>query len=306
MAHRPRDVTRRALLASLTAAAALPAADVPIIDTHTHFYDPERAQGVPWPPKTDAVLYQKTLPDRFVSLTKPLGVTGTVVVEASPWLEDNQWVLDLAKDHPVIVGVIGNLSPGTPEFREHLARFGRNPIFRGIRLNGAAVRAGLAQRGFLTDLQRLAGGGLVLDVVGDPSMLPAVLTLADKVRQLRIVIDHLPFYGMNAAGRNTLAQIARTGNVSLKVSWVVRKDGTREQYAKAIDELWKLFGLERLIYGSNWPVSDKIAPYSEVLDAVMGYFGDAGVDARRAFFFHNSRRFYRWRATAPPPSRGPA
>ncbi len=69
----------------------------------------------------------------------PLGVTGTVAIEASPWLEDNQWLLDLARDEPVIVGVIGHLNPGTPEFRAHLRRFAANPRFRGIRLGGRAL-----------------------------------------------------------------------------------------------------------------------------------------------------------------------
>ena len=57
-----------------------------IIDTHTHFYDPTRPQGVPWPSKTDAALYRPVYPEEFKAIARPLGVTGTVVVEASPWL----------------------------------------------------------------------------------------------------------------------------------------------------------------------------------------------------------------------------
>src|SRR5678816_1349310 len=53
-----------------------------IIDTHTHFYDPTRPQGVPWPPKNDAVLYRTVLPAELKSIVEPLGVRGTVVAEA--------------------------------------------------------------------------------------------------------------------------------------------------------------------------------------------------------------------------------
>ena len=67
-----------------------------IIDTHTHFYDPTRPQGVPWPPKENQLLYRTVLPADAQALAAPVGVTGTVVVEASAWLEDNQWILDLA------------------------------------------------------------------------------------------------------------------------------------------------------------------------------------------------------------------
>src|SRR6266542_3780288 len=65
----------------------------PLIDTHTHFYDPTRAEGVPWPPRDDKLLYRTRLPKDYRALPVPRPVTGTVVVEASPWLEDNQWVL---------------------------------------------------------------------------------------------------------------------------------------------------------------------------------------------------------------------
>ena len=67
-----------------------------IIDTHTHFYDPTRPQGVPWPSKENELLYRTVLPQHHRALAEREGVTGTVVVEASKWLEDNQYVLDLA------------------------------------------------------------------------------------------------------------------------------------------------------------------------------------------------------------------
>src|SRR5947207_2838481 len=58
--------------------------DFTLIDTHTHFYDPTRAQGVPWPPRDDQLLYRKVLPKDYRALPVPKPVTGTLVVEASP------------------------------------------------------------------------------------------------------------------------------------------------------------------------------------------------------------------------------
>src|SRR5262249_34245920 len=111
--HRP--VNRRAfVLASGAALMAAPASGE-IVDTHIHLYDPTRPQGVPWPPKNDALLYKTVLPEHYAKLVRPLGVTRTVVVEASAWLEDNQWILDLAKEHPMIAGFVGHLEPGKPE-----------------------------------------------------------------------------------------------------------------------------------------------------------------------------------------------
>ena len=87
---------RREFLAALAA----PSSSICVVDTHTHFYDPSRPQGVPWPPKSETTLYRTVLPAEFQKLAEPQGVKGTVVVEASAWVEDNQWVLDLAANDP--------------------------------------------------------------------------------------------------------------------------------------------------------------------------------------------------------------
>src|SRR6266542_1796563 len=95
-------------------------APIPIIDTHIHLFDPRRPQEIPWPEKNDSALYQPALPDRYRGLTEGTGVVGAIEVECSPWLEDNQWVLDVAAKDTIIIGTVGNLEPGKPGFRRHL------------------------------------------------------------------------------------------------------------------------------------------------------------------------------------------
>jgi L-fuconolactonase len=191
--------TRREFLAgSLAIVAGVSAlschaakASYPIVDTHTHFYDPQRPQGVPWPGKDDKALYRQVLPEHFEVFARPLGVTGTVVVEASPWVEDNQWILDLAEKDRFILGLVGNLTPGKPEFAGHLKRFAANPLFRGIRVNAGPLKAGLQSPEFLEDIKRLLDADLELDINGGPELLPLVDQLASKLADLRIVINHL-------------------------------------------------------------------------------------------------------------------
>src|SRR5690348_7440947 len=80
------------LSSTLQAAPGQTAADasgLTVIDTHTHFYDPSRAEGVPWPTRDEKRLYRTVLPKDYRALRVPRPVTGTVVVEASPWVEDN-------------------------------------------------------------------------------------------------------------------------------------------------------------------------------------------------------------------------
>ena len=266
-----------------------------IIDSHVHFYDPTRPQGVPWPASKETLLYRPVLPGPWSKTVRPLGVSGVVAVEASPWLEDNQWVLDLAKDNPVIVGFVGHLDPGKPEFRDNLTRFRRNELFRGIRIGEAPLHAALDDAGAMADLHRLAGADLALDVLGNGPLLPDVARLSDRIPNLRIVVDHLPFDSPPGA----LQELRGRKQVFAKVSGVVRNVNGRVPddanfYRKPLDELWNVFGESRVIYGSNWPVCELIAPYPVVLKVVREYFEGKGAAAAMKYFRTNAADAYKW------------
>jgi L-fuconolactonase len=286
-------------LAAAVAKASTSAASVPerVIDTHIHLYDPSRPQGVPWPSKDNALLYRTTLPADFRAAAKGLGVTGAVVIESNAWLEDNQWVLDLAKDDPLIVGFVGHLEPGDAAFAQNLARFSKNRLFRGIRITGRLIAARMPQPGFQADLKRLADQDLQIDVIGDNSMFGDVLKIADREPRLRIVIDHLPFDP--ATPEDTLSELGRRPQVYAKVSNVLRRVGETTPvelsfYRESLDRLWETFGGNRLIYGSNWPVSNRFAPYPAVLKVVREYFTGKGPDAADRYFRTNSKAAYKW------------
>ena len=98
---------------------------IPIIDTHIHFFDTTRPQGVPY--GKDNPVGPIASPAVYRKAAVPLGVVGAIEVEASPWIEDNLWVLEMSRADPIMVGVIGNLEPEKPEFHEYLDRYRRNP-----------------------------------------------------------------------------------------------------------------------------------------------------------------------------------
>jgi L-fuconolactonase len=293
------------LLAATSANSAEPDL-VPALDAHTHFYDPTRPQGAPWPGKQDKVLYRPVLPAEFKELTHKLRVQSTIVVEASPWLEDNQWLLDLAAKNPVIVGVVGHLDPKSDEFAKHCERFAANQLFRGIRVIHADLRRGLDQPTYLANLRLLSKLDLQLDVNGGPDMPADVARLAQLLPELRIVINHaanLTIDGKTppAEWHKGLQASAAGKQVFCKVSALV--EGTRrregdapadvEFYRPVLDALWELFGEDRLIYGSNWPVSVRAAPYATVHGIVHSYFQERGKPAAEKFFLHNARRAYK-------------
>jgi L-fuconolactonase len=301
----PQYVNRRNFLRGagatlLTLSAAEAAAAVPVIDTHIHFYDPRRKDGIPWPPSTDTVLYKPVLPPLFASTATPVGVTGAVVIEASPRLEDNQWVLDLVKGNPMIVAYVAYLEAGTPAFRTGLERFRKNPLTRGIRLFDESFVAGVAKPAFMEDLKRLADADLSLDAIGeaDTKWLAPLLTVAEKVPNLRIVINHMPEAppGWKA---DQIRALAKHPQVCCKVSGVLKTVGSTVptdvgSYRAVLDQLWEMFGPDRVMYGSNWPKSDHMAPYAKVFSVVKQYVDPKGAAASEKFFSKNSKAFYKW------------
>ncbi|NDU95407.1 amidohydrolase family protein [Spirosoma terrae] len=309
-------MNRRDFLAATASATALfpmlttqPNAAFPIIDTHIHLFDTTRKQGVPWPTPKDGELYQPALPERYRMIAKPHGIVGAIVVEASPWVDDNQWVLDVAANDPMIVGMIGNLEPGTPDFRPHLDRLKRNPLFRGIRygnLWGRNLSAQLSNPQFVDDLRYLAQAGLVLDTANpNPDLLAAVLRLTDQVPALKVIVDHLPQMTIPTAKADqsryetVLKELGKRLQVFVKVSEVLRRvDGTIPTslnfYRSRLDEIFEQFGEDRLLYGSDWPNSDQWKPFGVGLGLVRDYFLSKGPTTAEKYFWRNSIVAYHW------------
>ncbi len=285
------------------------AASIPIIDTHIHLFDPTRLQGVPWPDKTNAVLYQPALPERYRKIAVPLGIVGAIEVEASPLLEDNQWVLDVAAKDKIVVGTVGNLEPGIPDFRKQLARFHSNPLFRGIRygnLWGRNLSARLSEPAFISDLKALAEAGLSLDTANqNPELIAAVVRITDQVPDLRVIVDHLPQLqppteaAALQAYRGMLREIGKRPRIYVKISEVLRRVDKRVPeelsfYRLRLDELFGVFGPDRVLFGSDWPNSDQWAPYPKVLNVVREYFTSKGTAVAEKYFWKNSLAAYRW------------
>lgn len=303
-----RTFLRTVAAGALAAPAALAAEDEapPAIDTHTHFYDPTRKEGVPWPGKDDKLLYRRVLPDEFKELARKHHVTGTVVVEASPWVEDNQWLLDLAAREPFVVGVVGRLDPAGDDFPKLFARFAKNERFRGIRVNHGDLKKGLDQKAYLQNLRLLVEHDRALDVNGGPDLPADVARLARALPELRIVINHeanLRIDGKEPpeAWRKGMKAAAEGKRVVCKVSALAEGTGKKERdapaevafYRPVLDALWETFGEDRLLYGSNWPVSERAASYATLYGIVSAYFGAKGRGPLAKFLRGNALAAYK-------------
>jgi L-fuconolactonase len=283
------NMTRRLLLSTALVSPLLRAANEPtqVIDVATHFYDTSRPQGVPWPRPADLVLYKPSFPDRYIAAVQPYRVDGVVAIEASPWLEDNLWLLTLADRVPLIRGVVGNIAPGHPDFRAALERFSRHPLWRGIRVSGANVAMYLADAGMMGDLRFLMEKNGSLDILVNAPAYGEIAKLSAALPDLRIIVGHLPLDDSTG-----LRVLAARRTVYGKVSGVVRKgDGQASQ--ALLNELWDVFGPERLVYASNWPTCDMIAPYPRVYRVMLDYMAGKPEAVRESYFWRNATAVYR-------------
>jgi L-fuconolactonase len=285
---------------------------IPYIDSHIHLWDLTRPQGTPYPAKgmkapgargrmmatehLSATLYRQ-------QFAAP-GVVGAIAVEASPWLEDNLWLLESCAEDNFMVGAVGNLRPEAKEFPEYLDRYHKNPLYLGIRygnLWGYNLAEQSTNPAFLSGLKLLAQGGLVLDV-GNPeiSVLQATIRVNDAVPNLKIVAEHLVGYSpapeASAAYELVLREFQHRPQIYGKVGIIARPSGEISprlaDYKGDLDRLHAAFGEDRVI---GYAFSN----VSPGLDLMKDYYAAKPQQAAEKFFWKNSSAVYRWTPRAP-------
>lgn len=291
---------------------------MPVVDCHIHLFDPSRPGGVPWPEKNDAVLYHPALPPRYAPLAEPHGIVGAIAVEASSWLVDNFWLHDVVDRNPIMLGFIGDLTPESSDFAATLDRLHQSPLFLGIRYGNLWNRdlgAAAQKPEFVASLKLLAQAGLALETANpDPALIAAVLQVSDRVPDLRIVIDHLPHAdppsdaSARAAYDANLHEISRRHNIFVKGSEIVRRVDGRVPldvgfYKASLDQLWDLFGEDRIYFGSDWPNSDSLASFDETFGVAQHYIATRSQTAQQKYFWKNSIAVYKWRPRTTAQSR---
>ena len=276
-----------------------------IIDTHIHYYDPDRPEGVPWP-APDSPLFRRVLPDEFHTVADACGISGAVIVEASERVEDNEWLLRLVRDDPTALGIIGRLDLTDERFPILIERFAAHPLFRGIRLNGRAITDSMRTPRFREHLTALARRDLTLDLNVGPELLDHVVHVAEALPDLRIVVDHMGGSPRDdgqpdSADREFLRRLSTRPNVFCKLSGFVEAAAKHhdpaphdpDYYRPAFDVLLEVMGPSRLLYASNWPVSALAAPYQTVHRVLEAWTDGLDAVTRGAVRHGNAVRAYR-------------
>jgi L-fuconolactonase len=273
-----------------------------ILDAHHHLWDPDLCEYA-WMSGDAARLREPRGLDDLRAVAGPAGVGATVAVQAATTELETTWLLALAADSGgLVAGVVGWVDLEAPDVAERLAILQAAPggeRLVGIRhpvhdeadpdwLGRGAVRAGL---------RAVAEAGLPYDLLLFGEHLPAALRVAEALPELALVVDHGAKPRIAEGGWEPwnagLASLAEHERVHCKLSGLVtearwdawREDGI-ERYAA---RLLELFGPERLMFGSDWPVCTLAASYAEVLELAQSVLGPG---EREAVLAGTARRFY--------------
>jgi len=309
--------TAATLCAGAVPARAASVADIPIIDCHIHLFDGNRPQGAPYKGGRDFP-GGVALPSTYAKLARPLGIVGAIEVDASPWVEDNLWVLETIQPENFMVGTVGNLRPEKPEFAEYLDRYAKNPLYRGIRY-GNVWKYNLPEQvgnpQFIEGLKRLVQHDMVLETANQNiALLQAAIRISDQVPDLRIVLDHLPALDPTPEIQSqydaALKEIAQRKNIWTKLSEIVhpvRQPAPSPPvivrglaaHRERLDTLMGYFGEDRVVFGSDWPNAVGVSEVPDTVALVREYFSGKSREAAEKYFWKNSVAAYKWVRRSP-------
>ncbi|AAK88528.2 amidohydrolase [Agrobacterium tumefaciens] len=267
-----------------------------LIDAHQHFWLMKDRAGQ-WPPPSLAAIYRDFLPTDLSPLLTAAGVSGTVLVQTMETAADTDFMLELAENTDFIKGVVGWVDMKSAEVTAEIARRAKHPAFKGVRpmLQGMEDVAWIDDAALNAAVEALVKHGLVFDALVLPPNLPHLLSFASKHPELPVVIDHgakpLIATGHYRDWRRNMAALAARPNVHCKLSGLLTERG--EQRPEAVrpyaETILELFGGDRVIFGSDWPVLRLAGDFQGWLDFCRDI---VPAKDHAAVFGGNAIRFY--------------
>ncbi|OPZ05598.1 MAG: Amidohydrolase [candidate division BRC1 bacterium ADurb.BinA292] len=285
----------------MTALDAPAGAPLAIIDSHQHFWDIARF-SYPWMSPGPSILRRNYLPADLMPHLRECGVASTILVEAQNTREETRYLLDLADRHPLIAGVVGWVDLQSPGVEREIEAATAHRRLVGVRhqVESSPDDAWLTREASIRGLRALAAAGLPFDLIVFPRHLDTIPILAERAPELRMVLDHLGkpdiAHGGFAAWAPRLRRIAQFPNIYCKISGLVTE---ADHHRWRLDDLKpyvqfarECFGIDRLMWGSDWPVCLLAASYEQVWQLVTDYTSEWSQTDRAALFGGNAARFY--------------
>jgi L-fuconolactonase len=275
-----------------------------IVDAHHHLWDPATAD-YPWLTDELAVIRRRFTPDDLAPALEATGVDATILVQTRSSQEETAEFLAIAAATPFIRGVVGWVDLTDPSVADGIAALREVP--GGERLVGIRHQVHdepdpewLLRKDVVRGIRAVGAAGLVYDLLLRPRELPAAAELARALPDVRFVIDHLAkppiASGELEPWRERIAAFAALDHVAAKLSGLVTEASwsswTPGDLGPSVDHALEVFGPDRLLFGSDWPVCLLAASYQDVVEAAMTTLSALSAVQRAAVMGANATRIY--------------
>ncbi len=279
------------------------------IDAHHHcwIFNPERDSWMTDPMQT---IRRNFLPaDLYPELLRH-NMDGSVLVQSVQSAADNDFLLELTADHAFIRGVVGWVDLQAENIHETLADLRRFPKIKGFRhiLEAEKDRAFMLRPAFQRGIGALGKYGYTYDLLIRPDQLAYALTLVQTFPDQKFVLDHLGKPDIKSKAINDwkkeMLSLGRYENLYCKFSGMVTEANWNKWSAKEfipyLDTVVEGFGIDRLLFGSDWPVCLLAGSYADMLQVVTEYFGAFSETEQAKLFGGNAINFYQLESNRQP------
>jgi L-fuconolactonase len=270
------------------------------LDSHQHFWN-YSAEQYPWI-QPSWPIKRSFLPNDLAPLLAQAGLDGCIAVQARQTMEESRWLLELADQSPIIKGAVGWVDLRSDKVEEQLAQFTKHPKFVGVRhvVQDEPDDDFMVRPEFLRGISKLKQFGLRYDILIYPKQLPAAIKLVQQFPGQPFVLDHIakPHIkdGTRSPWQEQIRELAKAPNVLCKVSGMVTEakwQGWRyDHFVPYLDVVAEAFGVDRLMYGSDWPVCLLAGSYPQVYSLANRYFASQSETAKAKIFGGNAAKFY--------------
>lgn len=270
------------------------------IDSHQHFWSLKRGDYGWLTPETGPI-YRDYSPADLIPLLMRNGIDKTILVQAAPTQAETHFMLGLAEVTPFIAGVVGWSDFEAKDAAWSIADLARNKMLVGLRpmVQDLADAKWLARPDLSSAFDAMVDAGLIFDALVLPKHLNALAAMMARHPDLLVVIDHVakPHLRKGISDRfwDEMAELARLPQCVCKLSGLLTEapEGAGIDVLKPVfKKLHGLFGSERLLWGSDWPVLNLAASYDDWFAMAQKLTHGLSASERDAIFGENAKRVY--------------
>lgn len=270
------------------------------IDSHQHFWKYDSVRDS-WIDDSMKVIRRNFLPEDLKPVLDKNNIEGSVVIQADQSEKETQFLLDLADKNHFIYGVVGWVDLKADNVEERLNHFNKNILFKGIRhIVQAEPDDFMLDLSFQHGISKLKNYNLTYDILVYPSQLPAAIKLAEKFPDQKFVLDHIAKPNIKErqikGWQEQISELAKYSNVFCKVSGMLTeadwKNWDKSDFKPYLDVVFKAFGTQRILYGSDWPVSLLAGKYKEQMEVLENYISQFSNQEKALIMGANASKFY--------------